>query len=230
MAKYFRFLSPDGSQSYSLNMDEVKLIWAETDMKFVFVGNNFSTDGEACYLLSGSDERGEVFSYLQAQWQSLIIGNNTFIDIPYQVGQSTEACEDNQWQEWVVQAGFQITADGVNCNVIETATIEPAGLGTITIGEQFINPVTGALAWLARATGTLCGTQEIAFLQESPEFPCGEEGQPVPGMEEYLYTGAVVACENEGAPPVIYCLIAKPVTQTVAITGSVQMKKVTVTS
>jgi len=235
MAKYLQFqVRPVGTnpaQFVLVNMDEVKMLWYENDMKIVFVGNNFTTEGEVCYLLSQPDAQGEVYTYLQREWASLINSNDSIRIIPAQLPLVvTEDCEDNTWQEWVVQAGFEPTIDGVNCNVILSATIEPEGLGTITIGEQFINPVTGAIAWLATATGTPCGTQEIAFLQESPEFPCGEEEQPVPGMEEYNYTGAIVACENEGGEPVLYCLIAKPVKRTTPVQGQLQMKKVTVTA
>jgi len=227
MAKYFRFLSPDGSQQQVLDMDNVKYIWGETTEKIVFVSKDFTSEGEVCYTLDKSDDKQEVLAYLQSQWQSLILGNDTFIDIPYTLPfTKTVECIANTWAEWEVQVGF---AEG-DCNVILSALIEPEGLGTITIGDSFVNPITGSSGnWYATATGTPCGTQDIAFLQSDGD--CADPGTPVliPGIEGYYYTGKMVTCEPEGGEPVMYCLIAKKVFTTETYRGALAMRKVTVT-
>tara|TARA_R110002020_G_scaffold70385_2_gene182626 strand:- start:9019 stop:9693 length:675 start_codon:yes stop_codon:yes gene_type:complete len=223
MAKYFRFLSPDGSQQQVLDMDNVKYIWGETTSKIVFVSKDFTETGEVCYTLDKSDDRQEILAYLQSQWQSLILGNDTFIDIPYTLPftKSVE-CTANTWAEWEVMVGF----DPTNCNVILAATISPEGLGTITIGDSFVNPVTGSPAnWYATATGTPCGTQDLIFLGG---IECGEVGTPVfiPGFEEYYFTGFATSCE--GDEPLDYCLAAKKVFTNETYRGTLAMNKVTV--
>ncbi len=224
MAKYFRFLSPDGSQQQVLDMDNVKYIWGETTSKIVFVSKDFTETGEVCYTLDKSDDRQEILAYLQSQWQSLILGNDTFIDIPYTLPFTKPVeCTANAWAEWEIMVGF----DETDCNVILSATISPEGLGTITIGDWFVNAVKGSPAnWYGTATGRACGTQDIAFLQSDGD--CGDPGTPVliPGIDGYYYTGVIVTCE--GGEPVIYCLIAKKVFTNEAYRGTLAMSKVTV--
>ena len=148
--------------------------------------------------------------------------NQTFVEIPIRELPATESveCNDNTWGEWVVQVGF----DPTDCNVILSATIEPEGLGAITIGSSF--SIEGVTGWYATATGTPCGTQDIAFITGTE---CGEGGTPVllvPGLEEYFFTGVVVLCEGE--EPVTYCLIAKKVFNTVGFSGTLSFNKLTV--
>ena len=119
-------------------------------------------------------------------------------------------------------AGF----DETNCNILLSVTIEPAGLGTVTVGDSFVNPITGSDAnWYATATGTPCGTQDLIFLSG---IECGEAGTQVliPGFEEYYFTGANVLCEGE--EPVTYCLAAKKVFTTETYRGTLAMSKVVV--
>ena len=221
MAKYFRFLSPDGSQQQVLDMDNVKYIWGETTSKIVFVSKDFTETGEVCYTLDKSDDRGEILAYLQSQWQSLIIGNETFRDIPYTLPftKSVE-CNDNSWAEWVVQVGF----DPTNCAALPSSvTIEPEGLGSVTVGSLL--SIEGVTGFYATATGTPCGTQDIAFITG---IECGVEGAavPIPGLEEYFFTGKTVQCLGE--EPVTYCLIAKKVFNTEIYRGTLGLSKVVV--
>lgn len=224
MAKYLQFqVRPVGSnpaQFMLVNMEEVKFLWSESSTKIVFVSNDFATEGEVCYTVSPSDERGEVISYLQREWASLINSNDSIRVIPATLPLTvTTECTANTWQEWVVQVGF----DETDCNVILSATIEPEGLGAITIGSSL--STGGVTGFYATATGTPCGTQDIAFITG---IECGVNGEPVlvPGLEGYFFTGVNVLCE--GGEPVTYCLIAKKVYTDTTLTGTLGMKKVTV--
>tara|TARA_R100001443_G_scaffold88794_1_gene95228 strand:+ start:21 stop:704 length:684 start_codon:yes stop_codon:yes gene_type:complete len=225
MAKYLQFqVRPVGSnpaQFMLVNMDEVKFLWSESPTKIVFVGNDFATEGEVCYTISPADGRGEVISYLQREWASLINSNDSIRVIPATLPLTvTTECNDNSWAEWVVQVGF----DPTNCAALPSSvTIEPEGLGSVTVGSLL--SIEGVTGFYATATGTPCGTQDIAFITG---IECGLPGAavPIPGLEEYFFTGKTVQCLGE--EPVTYCLIAKKVYTATTLSGMLGMNKVTV--
>ena len=228
MAKYFKFVyDADAGISESLLVDSLQYIHQEDLQKLAFIPADFNEGGVVKLTLNQEDPRRKIKTYLEEQWEILMSSNQTFVEIPIRELPVTESveCDDNAWAEWVIMVGF----DPTDCNVILSATIEPEGLGTITIGDSFVNPITGSSGnWYATATGTPCGTQDIAFLQSDGD--CADPGTPVliPGIEEYYYTGKMVTCEPEGGEPVMYCLIAKKVFNTVGFSGTLSFNKLTV--
>jgi len=225
MAKYFKFVyDADAGISESLLVDNLQYIHTDIKGTISFIPSDFNNQGVVQMILNQEDPRRKVKTYLEEQWETLINSNQTFIDIPIRELPATETslCEDNTWQFWELTVAF----DPTDCDVILSATIEPEGLGTITIGEPII--IEGKFrGYYAQATGTPCGTQDLVFLQGSD---CGAPGQPVleEGFEEYVYTGQQVGCEGEGGEPVSYCLIAKPVFKTTGFTGTLSFGKITV--
>tara|TARA_R100001480_G_scaffold11909_1_gene20650 strand:- start:5 stop:703 length:699 start_codon:yes stop_codon:yes gene_type:complete len=212
MEKYFQFQArPEASRPpmfQLVNMSNVKYLWVKDDNQLFFISN--SIDNSAGLVLTGSLENsaGYIKAYLEREWQQLINSNDKIrvipSVIPVTVPGEKEDCELNTWEAWELTAGF----DPENCNILNVE-INPEGLGSITIGSPFV--IESFSGFYAQAEGTPCGTQDIAFLTGVGE--CQPNGVPVgiPGLEEYLFTGAKVLCEIEGGEAVQYCLIAKPV-------------------
>tara|TARA_R110002012_G_scaffold9575_2_gene43904 strand:- start:1026 stop:1706 length:681 start_codon:yes stop_codon:yes gene_type:complete len=226
MAKYLQFITnrAEGGRAAdytNVQMDDVQTLWMEneTNDKIVFVNNNFDSNGAVVYTVASADERGKVITYLIQEWTSLMQGSDMFRTIPLELPlENLIECTSNTWNTWLLVGAF----DETDCGVILGVDINPGGLGSITMGSAFSNE-TGS-GYYATATGTPCGTQDIAFLNAE----CGLAGSPVANMDGYFYTGGTVECA--GDPPVNYCVIAKKVYNQVTFTGTIGVRKVTVPS
>ena len=220
MAKYFKFIVESSTgDADNLLVDNLQYIFSESLSKLAFIPNDFNEGGVVKLTLNQDDPRGKVKFYLEEQLEILMNSNDIFREINLQalpLSQSVE-CASNTWAEWEVTAGF----DPTDCSIILSATISPGGLGAITIGSAV--SAEGITGWYATATGTPCGTQDIAFITG---VDCGVAGEPVLGLTDYFFTGANVTCEGE--EPVIYCLVAKKVYNTVGYTATLSFNKLTV--
>ena len=214
MEKYFQFqLRPEASSPpmfQLVNMSNVKYLWATGGTKLVFVSNDFNPGGDLVLTGSVEDSAGYIKAYLEREWQQLINSNDKIRVIPsilpVTIPGEGEQCELNDWESYDLIPAFGEGPEG--CLTILSVDVNPEGLGNITIGSTL--EVEGVFGYYAIATGTRCGTQEIAFITG---IDCGMKGDVVglPGLEDYLFTGKKIFCENEGGESTVYCLIAKPV-------------------
>ena len=214
MEKYFQFqLRPAASRppmSQLVNMSNVQYLWNSADTKLVFVSNDFDASGQLVLTGSLATSGGAIKAYLEREWQELINSNDKIKVIPsilpITVSVAGEDCTLNNWEAWELLPVFGEGPEG--CATIAGVEIGGGLLGIITMGAAL--SIEGVTGFYAQATGTPCGTQDIAFITGTECQPKGSS-VPLPGLETYKFTGAKITCITEGGDEVNYCLIAKPV-------------------
>tara|TARA_R100001443_G_scaffold25355_1_gene38178 strand:+ start:2504 stop:3214 length:711 start_codon:yes stop_codon:yes gene_type:complete len=232
MEKYFQFqLRPEASSPpvfQLVNMSDVKFLWVKDSTHLFFISNNI--DNSAGLVLTGSLENSAEYIkvYLEREWQQLINSNDKIRVIPSILPVTVPVdggdCALNTWELWELLPTFGEGPEGC-ATILDVAIAEVSGgEGTITIGSPIA--IEGVTGFFAQATDTPCGTQDIAFITG---VECGDKGDevPLPGLENYRFTGTKITCTTEGGDEVNYCLIAKPVageatTGTPTITLSIQ--------